>query len=59
MKRNLFRSRDSHGGERVGFIETFFDLVFAFAVIVATATLVLVAPWELLSLRETRGALRF
>ncbi len=32
MKRNLLRSRNSHDGERVGFIELFFDLVFVFAV---------------------------
>ena len=32
MKRNLLRSRDSHGEERVGSIELFFDLVFVFAV---------------------------
>ncbi|MEA3045142.1 MAG: hypothetical protein QOH47_2980 [Sphingomonadales bacterium] len=32
MNRNLLRSRDSHGDERVGSIELFFDLVFVFAV---------------------------
>ena len=32
MKRNLLRIRDSHGEERVGSIELFFDLVFVFAV---------------------------
>lgn len=32
IKRNLLRDRDAAGGDRVGFIELFFDLVFVFAV---------------------------
>ena len=32
IKRNLLRDRDAASGERVGFIELFFDLVFVFAV---------------------------